>query len=126
MEEIATKLRTFGAKDPRIQALYLFGSRARGDAHEASDADVGVLFFESQPLWDTLTMEADLEALLQCPVDLIDLGKARPFLALDVLRGERIYCAAPDACDKFELYVMRRAGDLAPFERMRRKAVLAP
>ena len=126
MDEIVTKLQAFGAQDPRIKALYLFGSRARGDVNEASDADIGVLFFEAQPLWDILTMEGNLENLLRHPVDLVDLGKARPFLALDVIRGERVYCAAPEACDKFELYVMRRAGDLAPFEKMRRKAVLAP
>jgi predicted nucleotidyltransferase len=120
MDEIVNALREFGIRDPRIQALYLFGSQARGDAHAGSDIDIGVLFSEPQTLWDTLLpMEGDLEELLGTSVDLVDVAKARPFLALDVIRGERAYCADPDGCDRFELYVMARAGDLAYYERQR-------
>jgi len=39
----------------------------------------------------------------------IDAGRTSAFLALDILRGERVFCADLDRCDEFKLYVMRRA-----------------
>jgi hypothetical protein len=77
------------------------------------------LCFSDQPL------EA-LERQLDQPVDLVDAGRASAFLALDVIRGERVFCVDEDRCDELELYVMRRAGDLAPFERERRRLLLQP
>jgi predicted nucleotidyltransferase len=114
------------ASDPRIVALYLFGSRARGEATERSDVDVGILFRQEIALRDILLLEDALEQHLGLPVDVVDAARASAFLALDVIRGERIYCSDPDRCDEFELYVMRRAGDLAPFERERRRLLMQP
>jgi predicted nucleotidyltransferase len=119
-------LASFAASNPRIVALYLFGSRARGEATERSDVDIGILFRQAVALRDVLLLEDDLEQRLGLPVDVVDAGRASAFLALDVIRGERVYCSDPDRCDDFELYVMRRAGDLAPFERERRRQLLRP
>ena len=124
--EIERELRAFGTGDPRIVALYLFGSRGRREETEGSDADVGVLWRQEQSLEDVLLLEDALERRLGLKVDLVDAGRAGAFLALDVIRGEQVYCADPDRCDEFELYVMRRAGDLAPFERERRRRLLQP
>ena len=125
-DEIEGELRAFGAGDPRILAVYLFGSRARHEESEQSDVDVGVLFRQKETLREVLLLEDALEQRLGRPVDLIDAGGASPFLALDIIRGERVFCADPDRCDEFDLYVMRRAGDLAPFERERRRLLLQP
>ncbi|HEY0511650.1 MAG TPA: nucleotidyltransferase domain-containing protein [Thermoanaerobaculia bacterium] len=124
--EIEDELRAFAAGDPRILALYLFGSRGRHEATEESDVDVGVLFRQKESLREVLLLEDALERRLGRPVDLVDVGTASAFLALDIIRGERVFCAGPDRCDEFELYVMRRAGDLAPFERERRRLLLQP
>lgn len=124
--EIERELRELGAGDSRILALYLFGSRARHEETELSDVDVGVLFHQEQTLEDILLIEDALERRLGVKVDLVDAGKASAFLALDIIRGERVYCADEDRCDEFDLYVMRRAGDLAPFERERRRRLLHP
>lgn len=124
--DIARKLHAVAAGDPRILALYLFGSRGRGDETDHSDVDVGVLFRQAQTLQDVLVLEDELERRLGVAVDLVDAGRANAFLALDVIRGERVFCADEDGCDEFELYVMRRAGDLAPFERERRRLLLQP
>ena len=124
--EIEGELRAFAAGDPRILALYLFGSRGRREETEQSDVDVGVLLRREETLRNLLLLEDALERRLGHPVDLVDMGKASAFLALDILRGERLFCAEPDRCDEFELYVMRRAGDLAPFERERRRLLLQP
>jgi predicted nucleotidyltransferase len=124
--EIERVLRETGAGDPRILALYLFGSRARHEETEHSDVDVAVLWNEAQALRDVLLLEDALEQQLRLKVDVVDAGRASPFLALDIIRGERVYCADPDRCDEFDLYVMRRAGDLVPFERERRRRFLQP
>jgi predicted nucleotidyltransferase len=124
--DIERALCSFAAGDPRILAFYLFGSRGRHEATEQSDVDVGVLFRQQESFRDLLLLEDALERRLGLPVDLIDTGRASAFLALDVIRGERLFCADPDRCDEFELYVMRRAGDLAPFEKERRKLLLQP
>jgi predicted nucleotidyltransferase len=124
--DIECELHAFAESDPRILALYLFGSRGRHEETEQSDVDVGVLFRSEQSLREVLLLEDALERRLGLPVDLIDAGRASAFLALDIIRGERVFCADPDRCDEFELYVMRRAGDLAPFERERRRMLLQP
>jgi len=56
----------------------------------------------------------------------LDLGRASAFLALDIVRGERVFCRDATETDRFELYVLRRAGDLLPFERQRQALLLAP
>jgi predicted nucleotidyltransferase len=124
--EIERELRAFGSGDPRILALYLFGSRGRREETEQSDVDVGILWREERTLRDVLELEDDLERRLGLKVDLVDAGRANAFLALDIIRGERVFCADPGRGDEFELYVMRRAGDLAPFERERRRRLLQP
>ena len=88
--------------------------------------DVGVLFRQKMTLHDVVLLEDELEQSLRRPVDIVDAGCASAFLALDIIRGERVFCADPYRCDEFELYVMRRAGDLAPFERERRRLLLQP
>jgi hypothetical protein len=58
-------------------------------------------------------------------VDLVVLPEADPFLALDVIRGELLTCADADAQAEDELYVLRRAGDLARFARERWRLILS-
>jgi len=110
--------------DARVLAVYWFGSRARGEELEGSDVDLAVLFSEPVDVMDLLALEDSLERALGVAVDLIDLGKANAFLALDAIRGERVHCTDSTRCDEFDLYVLRRAGDLEPFERERRRMAL--
>ena len=112
------------AAEPRIVGLYVFGSQATGEAHERSDLDLGALFAGKMGLGDVILLEARFEDRLGRRVDLIDAGSCDPFLALAIVRGERIYCTDSTRCDEFDLYVLRRAGDLAPFERERRRMAL--
>lgn len=99
--------------------MYLFGSQVKGDARPDSDLDLGVLFATPQPLAHTLALETEFEQAAGREVDLADAGRAAAFLALEIVRGERIFCRDPLETDVFELYVLRRAGDLLPFERER-------
>lgn len=58
-------------------------------------------------------------------VGLVSLMEAPPFLDLEIVRGELLYEADPDRIAEYELFVLRRAADLIPFERERVRSVLA-
>lgn len=120
LDEIERLVRPIAESEPRLVGLYLFGSRAHGEEHIESDVDLGALFSETVPVFEQLSLEDRFEQALGRRVDLIDMRHAKPFLALDVIRGERLYESDGLACDEFDLFVLRRAGDLAPFERQRR------
>ena len=118
--------------------MYVFGSRAAeireaidgiGEINTAASSDVDIavkmLPGNSLPVRKKVELAIDLETLLIVGrVDLVLLPEADPFLAADVVRGERIYCVDETDADEYDLYVLRRAGDLAPFERERIESVL--
>jgi uncharacterized protein len=122
-----------------VDALYAFGSRAaevaafvrgRGARNPASgaDADLGVLPRRNRlrDVRDRVRLAIELEDLLDVPrVDLVVLPEVEPYLALDAVSGELLFRADPIREAEYELYVLRRAGDLAFFERERRRALLA-
>jgi predicted nucleotidyltransferase len=114
------------AADPEIRALYVFGSQLSGHARSGSDLDLGVLYRHRQPLASTLTLEDQFEPIIGRRVDVVDVARASAFLALDIVRGERVFCRDSTETDRFELYVLRRAGDLLPFERDRQALLLNP
>lgn len=123
-EAIVDALVRAGAGRPEIRALWLFGSRADGTARAASDVDVGVLWEPRQPLEATLLLEEALSRATGLPVDVVDAARAGAFLALEIIRGERAFGRDEVASDLFELYVLRRAGDLLPFERDRQAMLI--
>lgn len=123
------------ARSFSLDAIYAFGSRAtelaghRGGplAAPTPDVDIGVQPREgTRPsARDRVRLTGTLEDLLAVNrVDLVVLDEVDPFLALDIVRGELLYCADPDRQAEQELYVLRRAGDLARYERERRRAIL--
>jgi len=122
-----------------IDALYAFGSRATealarvegGSAFEAggpSDLDVAVLPLPGRVLNtdERVALAAALEDLFPAPrVDLVVLPEAPPFVALAAVSGELLYVGNRVRESHYQLFVMRRAGDLAPYERARRAHVLS-
>ena len=67
--------------------VILFGSRARGAATKASDADVAVLADRSLGLEERMALAEELAGQLAVPadaIDLIDLSSAPPLLAREV------------------------------------------
>lgn len=122
-----------------VASLYAFGSRAREVAARlsslesapgkgASDLDLAV-----QPhtggLRETLARVSFSQALQDLfgvqRVDLLILPEASPFLAADAVRGELLYCDDEDRQAREELYYLRRAADLAPFQRQRLEGILS-
>ena len=121
-----------------VHTLYVFGSQAketegwvegRQDALPlgSSDVDIGVRTMPKGKwsIVDKVSLTLALEDLLGCKrVDLVSLSEADPFLAAEVIRGERLFTHRKHEADEYELYVLRRAGDLAPLERERMALVL--
>jgi predicted nucleotidyltransferase len=124
-EHVIGSIRRLAASRPEVRAVYIFGSQSKGDQRPDSDLDLGVLYRTRQPLAATLALEQALEQIVGRKVDLVDAARAGAFLALDIVRGDRIFCREPLETDRFELYVLRRAGDLLPFERQRQALLLA-
>lgn len=126
-------------KRHHVDALYAFGSRSleakraleratsRADGPFASDLDIGVKASSKEhlSLEEKVTLAQEMETLFHVSnVDLIDLNQSDPFLAADVIRGERLFCRDEIAADEYELYVLRRAGDSAYLERNRMELIL--
>ena len=119
-----------------LELIYAFGSRADeacrcieedrdGLSLTASDLDIAVLARDPLDIDRLVVIAACLEDLLGVPrVDLVDLSQVPAFLALDAVCGELLYAADLEKEARFQLYVLRRAGDLLPFQREREKAVL--
>jgi predicted nucleotidyltransferase len=121
-----------------LNEIYAFGSRAAemasrvrgeraGAARPESDVDIGVCLDVGRRLSvrEKVELAIALEDLFQVQrVDLVVVTEAGPFLALDIIRGDLLYCRDQDAQAEFELYVLRRAGDLAHYERKKRRLIL--
>ncbi len=117
----------------KLDILYVFGSRAAEVrswlagtlptlAPGPADVDIGVKESEEHRLSvdGKVHLALDLEDLLGVGrVDLVTFSEADAFLAVNILRGERLYALDTYQADEFDLYILRRAGDLAPFERER-------
>ncbi len=93
-----------------------------------SDLDLAVLpeAGQSWSLDDKVLMTAAFEDVFPAPrVDLVVLPDAPPFLALAAVSGELLFARDSVREANYQLFVLRRAGDLAPFERERRARLLA-
>lgn len=79
----AIVLRALAGRGVRV---FLFGSRARGEAHPASDIDIGVLPEEPLPRGLLAELrEALEESAIPQTVDLVDLSEADPEFRARVL-----------------------------------------
>lgn len=119
-----------------LRIMYAFGSRAAevkrwledesvGLSAGVSDADIGVLPAKKLSVREKVEIAVALEDLLDVHrVDLVVLPEADPFVAAEIIRGERLFADNEDAADEYDLYVLRRAGDLAPFEKERIAMIL--
>ena len=86
-EKITEALRPL-MRRPDVQLIILFGSAARGDTHRDSDIDVGILAVEA---FDPIGMTNEISGYLGTSrVDVVDLRRASPLLALEALRHGRL------------------------------------
>ena len=122
------------AKKIGLDIIYAFGSRAQEVAESLkrersalsisplSDVDIGVRPSSGRQLSvkEKVHLGMALEDLFSVNrVDLVVITEVDPFLAANIIRGERIYCKDEYEADEYDLYILRRAGDLVPLERER-------
>jgi predicted nucleotidyltransferase len=92
------------AADSRVEAVYCFGSVARGGARPTSDLDLAVLLQEAPTLGDELRLRARVTAALRRDdVDLVILNDAPPLLRFEAIAGgRRLFARDELAVDLFE------------------------
>jgi uncharacterized protein len=122
-----------------LRDVHAFGSRAgeiaarvrnTGSVEGPRDSDVDIAVQPREGVTLGAATRSDLAAELEdlldvAHVDLIVLSEAPPFLAFDVIRGELLHTSDAFAQAEHELYVLRRAGDLAPLERERIRLIIS-
>jgi predicted nucleotidyltransferase len=115
---------SFGSRSKEVREL-VKGGRSVPE-QSASDIDIGVHYRNNhRPSFiESIRLEQELEELFNARVDLVDVINARLYLALDIIRGELLYCSDEDAQAEYELCILRQADDLAVFERERRRMIL--
>lgn len=120
----------------RIKAFYVFGSRGTELFHAIhddsvqlaktqSDLDIGVLTHSPFSVESKVNLTLELEDLFGLSdIDLFVLQEVDAFLAANIIRGERVLADDLYSADEYELFVLRRAGDLADLERQRLAMIL--
>ncbi len=83
-QEILEIARRHGATNIRV-----FGSVARGDARAGSDIDFLVNLEANRSLLDLARLLRELQALLNCPMDVVTEAGLRPRLRPQVLKEAR-------------------------------------
>lgn len=105
----------------RIRAVYLFGSRARGENRPGSDVDLAFLGPESLDPVQVFDAAGDLAQRLGFDVDLVDLHEASTVMRAQVVGGgTRIHEGDRQAVSEFEMYAF---SDHARLQEERRAVV---
>jgi predicted nucleotidyltransferase len=80
-EEIMRIAASYGARN-----VWVFGSRARGEAGPGSDLDILVELDPGRSLLDIIAIKQDLEDLLGCEVDVVTEAAISPYIREQVLK----------------------------------------
>ena len=122
IEEMSSRVRGLRERAPDLELVVLFGSSVKGRRHPDSDVDVGV----------RCAGPADLDSLhrLLAPalgtdrLDLVDLRRAGPILAMQVARSGRVlYESRPWTFRQFQSLASRRYCDTDKLRRAQRRAI---
>jgi predicted nucleotidyltransferase len=116
-DDLPRRLSAFFAGRPEVRLAILFGSRARGGAHEGSDVDIAVA---AAPL-DRLGLMRELAAVTGLAVDVVDLDRAGYFLLTALLRdGVVVHEGRRHAAAEWRTRaILETETDRPNFERMR-------
>jgi uncharacterized protein len=112
-----------------VDALWVFGSEASGSARPSSDIDLAGLFRHRPSALALLEAREALGALLGRDVDLVDVERVSPIVAMQVFRRGRLlvdvdpsrrYRIIASAVSRYEdLRIVRRQAERVMLERIR-------
>jgi predicted nucleotidyltransferase len=81
-----------------VDAIYLYGSRARNQEHAESDWDLAVLFSDFEPdILKRVSRPQQVEARLErelnmyTKISVVDLELVPPPLQMNIIKGKRLY-----------------------------------
>lgn len=124
------------ASQYRLQIIYAFGSRAKEASDivegrierfcsKSSDLDIGVKPETHLTVEEKVKIAIFFEDLFGVPrVDLVVLPEAPVSLALEIVTGEILYMQDSTYEAEYQLYIMRQAADLLPYERMKQEMIM--
>ena len=119
-----------------LQIIYAFGSRAKEAVDLAegrieqfsskpSDLDIGIKPEKPLTVEEKVKIAILFEDLFDVSrVDLIVLPEAPVSLALEIVTGETLYMQDSTYEAEYQLYIMRQAADLLPYERMKQEMIM--
>jgi len=119
-----------------LQIIYAFGSRAKEalDLVEGrieqfsstpSDLDIGIKPGRALTVEEKVKITILFEDLFDVVrVDLIVLPEAPISLALEIVIGEILYVHDSTYEAEYQLYIMRQAADLLPYEQMKQRMIM--
>jgi len=135
MNRIKEQIREIASRY-NLQIIYAFGSRAKEafDLSEGkierfsstpSDLDIGVKPERPLTVEEKVKIAILFEDLFDVfRVDLIVVPEVPIFLALEIVTGEILYMGDPTYEAEYQLYIMRQAADLLPYERMKQEMIM--
>lgn len=107
---ISERLRPLAEAEPRINALWLFGSHINGIVTPQSDVDLAILPFEHLDFWDRMAISDEYAAALNLNrVDFLDIHQTSILLRVNILRGLLIYERNSLLVNKFLLETTKEA-----------------
>ncbi|MCD6133126.1 MAG: hypothetical protein J7J16_02210 [Deltaproteobacteria bacterium] len=135
MSEVKNKIEKL-AKRYKLQIIYAFGSRAKEALNmvegkinhlsdRTSDLDIGIKPEIPLNIEEKIEIALELEDVFNISrVDLVVIPEAPVFLALEIVKGELLYAKDDVYEAEYQLYIMQRADELIPYERMKQKMIL--
>jgi predicted nucleotidyltransferase len=116
-EEAIERVRSYFAHRDEFRLVIVYGSAAKGHFNAASDVDVAVAGNGTLDRGLLLSSESELSALLDRPVDLVDLGAAEGLILREVVTGGVRVKTDPELFVKFHTKVMSYREDFLPLKR---------
>ena len=135
MKKIKEQIRDIASKYG-LQIIYAFGSRAKEAldmvegrieqvSSKPSDLDIGVKPEKPLTVEEKVKIAILFEDLFDVSrVDLIVLPEAPVFLALEIVTGEVLYRQDSTFEAEYQLYIMRMAADLLPYEQVKQRMIM--
>lgn len=88
---------------PKLKAIYVFGSFAKGEANKDSDIDIGIISEDGLSPSATFDIAQQLAVLLNRDIDLLDIEQVPLVMQFQVIStGKNIYTKYPLELLEFE------------------------